>query len=37
MVMTPAEGGATPLAKAEAEIVEKETVHSITIISQGGR
>ncbi len=34
LVMAPAESGATPLAKAGAEIVEKEHVQSITIISQ---
>jgi hypothetical protein len=37
MVMSPAASGATPLAKAGAEIVEKEPVQSITIVSQGGR
>lgn len=37
MVMAPAESGATPLGKAGAEIVEKERVQSITIISQGGQ
>lgn len=37
LVMTPAASGATPLAKAGAEIVEKERVQSITIISQGGQ
>ena len=37
MVMAPAESGATPLAKAGAEIVEKERVQSITIVSQRGQ
>lgn len=37
MVMAPSESGATPLAKAGAEIVEKEPVQSITIVSQGGQ
>ncbi|WP_267381268.1 MULTISPECIES: hypothetical protein [unclassified Sphingomonas] len=37
MVMSPAENGATPLAKAGAEIVEKDPVQSITIVSQGGQ
>lgn len=37
MVMAPEQSGATPLAKAGAEIVEKEPVQSITIISNGGQ
>lgn len=37
MVMAPAESGATPLAKAGAEIVEKEKVKNITIVSNGGQ
>lgn len=35
-VMAPSESGATPLAKAGAEIVEQEAVQSITIVSQTG-
>lgn len=35
-VMSPAESGATPLAKAAAQIVEQEHVENITIVSQGG-
>lgn len=37
MAMTPAVSGATPVGRAGAEIVEKEQVQNITIVSNGGQ